>query len=49
MPDSRRVSTKGIEAKVFLATKSIIQDQISFQKKKGRPQSERPIIHEKTT
>ena len=48
MPDGRGESTKGIEALVFLYVKINRLSSIGF-KKKGRPQSARPIIHEKTT
>lgn len=48
MPDGRRESTKGIEALVFLSLKIKKPWLIGLQKK-GRPQSARPIIHEKTT
>lgn len=47
MPDGRSESTKGVEAENNEWLKRGFRT-IS-QAKKGRPQMERPIIHEKTT
>ena len=49
MPDGGLVSTKGARRAFTRAKESNAEAHDFEQNKKGRPQLERPIIHEKTT